>query len=43
MIIYQQNLFVLRPWHNTGVQGSDVPWLDRPASNAVACVITVTE
>ena len=27
----------------TGVIGSDVPWLDCPASNAIAWVITVTE
>ena len=27
----------------SGVIGSDVPWLDCPGSNAIACVITVTE
>ena len=27
----------------TGVVGSDVPWLDYPASNAIIWVMTVTE
>ena len=29
--------------HGDGVIGSDVPWLECPASNALTWVITVTE
>ena len=31
------------PWCSPGVIGSDVPWLDCPACNALTWVITVTE
>ena len=30
-------------YYHTGVIGSDVPWLDCPACNALTWVITVTE
>ena len=35
---------LLKGWsYNAGVIGSDVPWLECPACNALTWVITVTE
>ena len=36
-------LLVLTPTTGAGVIGSDVPWLECPACNALTWVITVTE
>ena len=39
-IIYNMSMTM---WEDTGVIGSDVPWLECPACNALTWVITVTE